>query len=234
MAVRPAGTERRDAPDGVPMRTPRIAFALAALALRAIVASPTAPRVDRDAARYALAPNAIRLVADIPPTTITTSTTTTTTASTTTMSPAPPPARAAAAPVAQDLTGRAIAALQSAVPARWLGAVSPSVVIIPGVTSWSVTDGRIKMARYHGGGPWLRLRAVIAHEWGHQAAFRYGTNAYPGAPPTGWPYNGAGPAEAWADCVAKALTGMNPHRNDTCVGEPLDFVARWIAAGPPR
>ena len=65
------------------------------------------------------------------------------------------------------------------------------VEITEGRTSWAATDGTIRMSRYHVGGSWRHLRAVVAHEWGHGAAIRYGTQETLGAPPEGFPVGGS-------------------------------------------
>lgn len=161
---------------------------------------------------------------------------------------APPPApptttvrvRAASASTARvvpppttDLVQRANDALSSVVPAAWRDTVHPWFVLIEGYTSWSSTTGRIRIARFHASGPYERLRAIVAHEWGHQVAFRYGTKAYLGAPPAGWPYQGDRPAEAWGDCVAQTLTGLNPSRRvGECDDAALQFIRDWLARGP--
>ena len=132
-----------------------------------------------------------------------------------------------------DLVQRANDALASVIPAQWLADVHPWFVLIEGYTSWSSTTGRIRIARFHAAGPYERLRAIVAHEWGHQAAFKYGTHAYLGAPPAGWPYSGDRPAEAWGDCVAQTLTGTNPSRlAGECNGAALQFIRDWLARGP--
>jgi hypothetical protein len=124
-------------------------------------------------------------------------------------------------------------ALASAIPPRWLSVVDPRLELIGGATSWSSTDGTIRVSRYHAQGPYERLRAVLAHEWGHQVAYRYGTRAYLGAPPDGWPYQGPRPAEAWGDCVAQTLTGINPSRHPgECTQESLQYIRDFLARGP--
>lgn len=172
-------------------------------------------------------------------TTTTTSTTTTTTSTTTTTvrsGPASPP-RPRPAPVADgdpgtgDPLDRARAALESAVPARLRAHFPVQLEIIAGSTSWSSTDGTIRVSRYHAGGQWSHLRAVIAHEWGHQTAFKEGSHRYLGAPPDGWPYDGPHPEEAWADCVSVSLIGINPSGNAAeCQGATIQFVQDWLGA----
>ncbi|MEN3272846.1 MAG: hypothetical protein V7636_1607 [Actinomycetota bacterium] len=165
-----------------------------------------------------------------------------TTTTTTAPPPAPPPARVRAAsartprvapPPTTDLVQRANDALTSVIPAQWLADVHPWLVLIEGSTSWSSTTGRIRVARFHAAGPYERLRAIMAHEWGHQAAFTYGTHAYLGAPPEGWPHAGNGEAEVWADCVAQTLTGTNPSGHvGECDSAALQFTRDWLARGP--
>ena len=64
---------------------------------------------------------------------------------------------------------------------------------------------------------------MLAHEFGHLIAFRYGSQAYVGAPPEGWPAPTHRPEEAWADCVQRAFTGRASASHDlaTCDGERL-------------
>ena len=51
------------------------------------------------------------------------------------------------------------------------------------------------------------LGAIMGHEFGHQVAFGYGTQAELGAAPEGWPPSGEIPVERWADCVSNTFTG---------------------------
>jgi hypothetical protein len=156
------------------------------------------------------------------------STTTTTTPATEPPPATPPPDNGD--PGTGDLLARSQAALESAVSSSLRATFPVRLEIIAGETSYSGTDGVIHMSRYHASGSWSHLRAVIAHEWGHQTAFQQGSHAYLGAPPEGWPYDGPGPAEAWADCVAVSLIDINPAGDPSeCTGSTLQFVDDWLA-----
>jgi hypothetical protein len=147
--------------------------------------------------------------------------------------PTPPPAsepRADGDPGIGNLLARAQAALDSAVPSRLRALFPVRLEIISGRTSLSGADGRVQLSEYHARGVWSHLRAVTAHEWGHQTAFRQGSHAYFGAPPEGWPYDGRRPEEAWADCVAVSLIGINPTGDAAaCTGPTIQFVDDWLA-----
>ena len=67
------------------------------------------------------------------------------------------------------------------------------------------------------------LRATVAHEFGHLIAFQFGSQAFNGAAPEGWPTYSNVPAEAWADCVSRAFTGIN----DPSHGLPDWKAIRW-------
>lgn len=81
------------------------------------------------------------------------------------------------------------------------------------------------------------LGYALAHEFGHKIAYRFGTGAYFGAPPAGWPESGGDDSEAWADCVASAFGhgGVSaPHYPGShCSGDRLAFARSFLAAGPP-
>jgi hypothetical protein len=120
--------------------------------------------------------------------------------------------------------------LRRYVPAAWLAKVPVRITVIGGRTSWSSFDGLIEIDQWHLS---IEARAIntLVHEWGHHAAWRFGTDAYNGAPPAGFPYSGA---ERWADCVAEALTGTyypTPGLGH-CPSDGMAFVRSWIAAGP--
>lgn len=121
----------------------------------------------------------------------------------------------------------------TAVPADWRGAITPTFEIISGSTSWASSTGRISIASDH-----LRsfdvLVDVVAHEFGHLIAFRYGSQAYAGAPPAGWPAPSERPEEAWADCVQRVFLGRsNPsHGLPPCDGEQLSAARSWLEQGP--
>lgn len=176
---------------------------------------------------------------------IPTATTTTTTVPTTTAAPPTTAAPALAPGLAEqlfavqdpgtgDLQGRGQAALVSAVPAPWLAAVPVQFGVISGTSSLSYADGRLDLGTYHLSGPWDRLQAVSAHEFGHHIAFRYGTQSELGAAPAGWPISGSTPVERWADCVARSFSGyeLGSHSQSPCDGESLDWATVWLAVGP--
>lgn len=149
--------------------------------------------------------------------------------------PAPAPAPAPPAPPApaeSDLE-RVARALTGAVPGAWRAAVPVAFEIVPGSTSWASTTGRISVAADHLRSPEL-LADVLAHEFGHLIAFRYGTQVYAGAPPAGWPAPAHRPEEAWADCVQRVFLGRsNPsHGLAPCSGAQLAAAAEWLGQGP--
>lgn len=165
-------------------------------------------------------------------------TTTAAPAPATTAPPAPtpvaaPPPQAATAESPEDRVRRVYS---SAVPQTWQADFEVRFEIIDGSTSWAYGDGRILVARSHADGGEAHLADVLAHEFGHLIAFRYGTKAYVGAAPEGWPEPPQSPAEAWADCVQTAFTGrVNPsHGLPPCGTAQLDWATAWLAQGPPR
>ena len=175
----------------------------------------------------------------LPTATTTTTTVPTTTAAPTTAPPAQPPGLAELLfavndPGTGDLAGRGNAALGSAVPSAWLNAVPVRLGVISGTSSLSYADGRLELGAYHLSGPWDRLQAVSAHEFGHHIAFRYGSQAEFGAAPSGWPISGSTPVERWADCVSRSFSGypLGSHSQAACDGESLDWTTIWLAAGP--
>lgn len=124
--------------------------------------------------------------------------------------------------------------LREVVPAAWLARVPVHVEVIAGKTSWSSWGGLIQVGDWHLYSSEARARNVLAHEWGHQAAWRYGTDVVNGAPPAGFPYDGRIVEERWADCVAEALTGTSYPTSGLprCPGDALSFTSAWLAAGP--
>src|SRR3546814_6361383 len=53
--------------------------------------------------------------------------------------------------------------------------------------SWASSSGTIQVSQGHiNAGPAI-VRAVLAHEFSHLIAFRYGSQAFTGAAPQGWP-----------------------------------------------
>lgn len=158
--------------------------------------------------------------------------------------PAAPPAPAPAPtpqqdpqPAAAEPTGTDAERIErgytTAVPAAWRRAITASFEVIPGSTSWASSTGRISIAEDHMATSDL-LVDVIAHEFGHLIAFRYGSQEYAGAPPAGWPAPADRPEEAWADCVQRVFLGRsNPsHGLPPCEGEQLRAAQRWLDQGP--
>jgi hypothetical protein len=139
----------------------------------------------------------------------------------------------AAAQTTEDPAARVQRALDELVSGDWRAATPVRIEIIEGQTSWSATDGTIRMSRYHAEGTWAHLRAVLGHEWGHQVAFRYGTQRRLGAPPEGFPGEESQAPEAWASCVSRVLTNDGQDPASACADEPLYFTASWLASGPP-
>lgn len=148
--------------------------------------------------------------------------------------PAPEPAPTVEAHPSDPLA-RAEQAMQESAPARWLSAIPHRISIIEGTTSYGSTDGTIYVSRFHASGDWDHLRSVLAHEFGHLIAYAYGSQAYLGAPPAGWPDPGYGrPEEAWADCVEYAFTAIaDPaYGMPVCSGSTLSWTQNWLATNP--
>lgn len=140
--------------------------------------------------------------------------------------PAPAPAPAHSPdPGTGDLNARITAAFQDAVPARWHSAVS-EFVIVDGSSSFAHTGGRISITMLHANGSWDRLRFIAAHEAGHLIAFQYGSGAYYGAAPEGFPIRTSDP-EVWADCVAVAFTGRNEGGHG-CEPDATTWTINWL------
>lgn len=169
-----------------------------------------------------------------PPTTVAAPITTTTTAAPpppppTTVAPAPPPPPPA--PAVSPLE-HLRAVFGATVPAAWRAAIPVEIITIGGTTSWAEPSGVIKVSTYHQS---HALATTLAHEFGHLIAFRYGSRAFNGAAPVGWPSYSGRPEEAWADCVAHAFTGIaDPsHGLPACPAASLSWTRAWLAAGPP-
>ena len=126
------------------------------------------------------------------------------------------------------------AAFVDAVPAAWRATVSVTFQLTPGPTSWASTDGLIQVGTYHANGDYNRLRVVLAHEFGHLIAYRWGSQAFLGAAPSGWPSFGSRPQESWADCVSRSFTGIDdPSRGlPSCSGSTFAWTQAWLAPGP--
>lgn len=148
--------------------------------------------------------------------------------------PAPQPAPEPAAARTETAEERVDRALVAGVPDVWRSAIVPRIEIVEGSTSWAHTNGTIQIARTHTEVRPEALADLVAHEFGHLIAFRYGSQAYAGAPPKGWPAPQHLPQEAWADCVQRAFTGRatGTHGQAPCEGPPLQWAAEWLAQGP--
>jgi hypothetical protein len=145
--------------------------------------------------------------------------------------PAPPPPPP---PPPPDPAARVQAAFESSVPAGWRAAIAVRFELIEGNTSWAAHDGTISIGTGHANGTESLLRATVAHEFGHLIAFRYGSQAFNGAAPEGWPAYSSRPEEAWADCVSRAFSGVNDpsHGLPACQGDSLSWTAGWVGGGP--
>ncbi|HET7489789.1 MAG TPA: hypothetical protein VFJ85_17815 [Acidimicrobiales bacterium] len=131
-----------------------------------------------------------------------------------------------------NLEARARSILQSRVPADWLAAVPVRIALVPGNTSLAQRGLLLMGTRSLAGRNALFL---TVHEWGHEVAYLYGTQASAGAPPAGFPYAGPRPEETFADCVANALTGARLATDGTyafCSAGLAAWVAGWLATGP--
>lgn len=119
-------------------------------------------------------------------------------------------------------------------PVAWRSAIAVRLQVIGGSTSWAAHDGTISIGERIVTGSEALLRTTIAHELGHLIAFRYGSQAYNGAAPTGWPSYSEAPEEAWADCVSRAFTGVDDasHGLPSCRDRSLSWSADWLAQGP--
>ena len=146
-----------------------------------------------------------------------------------------PPAPAPVPAPAEDPNWRVQRAFAAGVPEVWRAAVPTRLEVIPGTTSWAHGSGTISVAASHASGDFDHLVDVVVHEFGHLIAFRYGSGEYAGAGPAGWPAPPDRPEEAWADCVQTAFTGRQSpsHGLAPCGGDPLSWVANWLALGPP-
>jgi hypothetical protein len=155
--------------------------------------------------------------------------------------PAPPPAPVpvtvappvpASPPAPVDLQARVEQAFADAVPAAWREGLPTTLRVILGSTSYATGPDLIEVGDGPASGSWSHLLSVVAHEFGHLIAFRYGSGEYVGAAPEGWPDPGfAHPAEAWADCVAQAFTGVVDPSYDLppCPDATLAWTIRWLA-----
>jgi hypothetical protein len=164
-----------------------------------------------------------------------------TTAPATTAPPPPPPPTTPPAPAppppppppALTEAQRVQLAYERAVPASWRAAIPVVLELIGGGTSWGWPDGRIQISAVHRQSDSV-LRVTIAHEFGHLIAFRWGSQAFHGAPPSGWPAFSSRSEESWSDCVAQVFTGINDpsHGLPSCPSATLTWTANWLGAGP--
>ena len=151
-----------------------------------------------------------------------------------TTAPAPTAAPATAGAQQEPTEARIQRAFREGVPDAWRAAIPVRFEVIEGSVSWAHSDGLIQLGTSHIDGRHERLVDVIAHEFGHLIAFRYGSQEYAGAGPAGWPAPSRHPEEAWADCTQQAVTGrVSPsHGLPACEADALAWVADWLAPGP--
>jgi hypothetical protein len=156
------------------------------------------------------------------------------------VAPAPPaPALPAQepAPVPAPTTSpleRVQAMFLGSVPAAWRDAVPVRFELVDGPYSWANHDGTIQVSVDHAGGQVEILQAAVAHEFGHLIAYQYGSQAFNGAAPAGWPAYSDRPEEAWADCVGQAFIGFSApsHGLPACNAASLSWTLAWLAVGP--
>jgi len=227
-----------------------ILWAVAApLGATAVLAQPTegAPPVVQAEATYPAVDARLDVVRLEPTTTTTVAPTTTTTVAPTTTAPAPattappatttppppPPAPAPAPAAAPAAVPSAEEVYRQVVPAAWRAVFSVRFEYIGGSTSWASSNGTISIAAAHRANR-SELAVTIAHEFGHLIAWRYGTQAYNGAAPAGWPAYSSRPEEAWGDCVAQVFTGITDpsHGLPPCGGTSLSWTHSWLGSGP--
>lgn len=147
--------------------------------------------------------------------------------------PAPEPAPVPA-PVPEPVMApeeRMAAALEEAVPGRWREILPVRVRVIAGASSYAWAPDLIEVGERHVQAEWSHLVSVVGHEFGHLIAFAHGTREFAGAAPDGWPDPGHPyPAEAWADCVAQAFTGIvDPsYGMPPCPDGSLAWTRTWL------
>ncbi|MGQ0830241.1 MAG: hypothetical protein ACT4OV_01025 [Microthrixaceae bacterium] len=214
------------------------AAAIAETAGRSAAQSPAVDRVTAQALEGAVAEVALPVAAPettAPPTTVPAPPTTVAPAPAPRPAPAPAPAPPPPPPPPPvDPAVRVQAAYERSVPAAWRSAISVRFQLIEGNTSWAAHDGTIQIGSAHANGSDAALRATVAHEFGHLIAFRYGSQAFNGAAPEGWPAYSNRPEEAWADCVSRAFSGVNDpsHGLPPCAGSSLSWTSSWVGTGP--
>jgi hypothetical protein len=217
-----------------------VALSIAALPL-GVTAAAAWQRAEPGSARATISaapspdhvpPRATTTLAAPPPTTATTSTTVPPPAPTTTAPPVPPAPTPPPPPTAPIEEVRA--SYLASVPAAWRGAIEVDLAVIGGSTSWSYPSGRIEVSTSHHSRGSGVLATTLAHEFGHLISHRYGTRAFNGAAPAGWPAYSGRPEEAWADCVAQAFTGLaDPsHGLPACPAATLQWTQAWLGSGP--
>lgn len=147
--------------------------------------------------------------------------------------PAPTPAPAPAPVAAPAAVPSAEEVYRQVVPSAWRSVFSVRFEYIGGNTSWASSNGTIKIAEAHRTNR-SELAVTIAHEFGHLIAWRYGTQAYNGAAPEGWPAYSSRPEEGWSDCVSQVFTGITDpsHGLPACAGSSLSWTRSWLASGP--
>jgi len=225
---------------------PFIALGVLAVVVMICVSAAALSRLERPVARSADAtitnavPAAAVVATSVPSTTVAPATTVpaatvpAATVPATTVPPTTVPPTTVAVAVSapdppSDPIDRVLAAYRDTIPDKWKAEVPVHYEVSAGSTSLSYPDGLESISTFHATGSFARLEFVIAHEFGHEIAFKFGSGAYNGAAPTGWP--GPDDPEAWADCVGVALTGRpSPIASHQCPdGLPLTFTIEWLA-----
>ncbi|SDY56699.1 hypothetical protein SAMN05444365_102672 [Micromonospora pattaloongensis] len=143
---------------------------------------------------------------------------------------------ASAAPSYRQMQKRAQDAMNSVVPTVWRKALLKVNVsgVIGGHSSYSARNRGITIGTYHAQRPWVNLKSVMAHEFGHHIAFHYGSQRVYGAPPVGFPQKSSSQVETWADCVAVAMTGKRYRYSNVppCGTAALAWTRAWLKKGP--
>lgn len=137
-------------------------------------------------------------------------------------------------PGGSDPRARALAAYETAVPEAWRTAAPINLQLRGGSTSLSYQSGTVAVGTRQMN-TWRHALYVLAHEWGHQAAFQFGTGNYLGAPPIGFPGRAILlRAEQFAECVAQSLVGYRwPNPYPRCSDAALAWTVNWLSNGPP-
>jgi hypothetical protein len=231
---------------------PFIALGVLAAVVMIGTCAATLSRLERPVARSADAtiidavPTAAVVTTTVPSTTVPATTAPATTAPATTVPATTVPATSVVPPTTaapqpsvaitvsapdtpSDPIDRVLAAYRDTIPDKWKAEVPVHYEVRAGSTSLSYPDGLEAISSFHATGSFVRLEFVIGHEFGHQIAFKFGSGAYNGAAPAGWP--GPSDPEAWADCVGVAFTGRpSPIASHQCPeGAALTFTVEWLA-----